>query len=57
MTLLSGQPAANGWYSIDVVLAAGSHSYSFYFEDGRGESAQAPLAGADQRPRGLRPHD
>ncbi|MGB8959515.1 MAG: C1 family peptidase [Candidatus Aminicenantales bacterium] len=48
--LLPGQQAADGLYSTDVVLAAGSHSYAFYFEDGRGESAQAPLAGAISGP-------
>ncbi|MGZ5424744.1 MAG: C1 family peptidase [Candidatus Aminicenantales bacterium] len=45
VNLLSGQQPADGWYSTAVVLAAGPHSYAFYFEDGRGESAQAPLAG------------
>jgi C1A family cysteine protease len=50
LSLLPGQQAADGWYSTDVVLAAGSHSYAFYFEDGRGESAQAPLAGTFSGP-------
>lgn len=45
MTLVSGQQPASGWYQYVTVPAAGSHSYSFYFEDGRGESASAPLAG------------
>lgn len=48
-SLLSGQ-AADGWYTASAVLAAGSHSYAFYFEDGRGESAQAPLAGTFSGP-------
>ena len=46
MTLLSGQPPASGWYEYEAVPAAGSHTYSFYFEDGRGGSAVAPIAGA-----------
>lgn len=49
MSLLSG-PAANGWYSLDLTLAAGSHDYYFNFEDGHGESARAPLAGAADGP-------
>jgi hypothetical protein len=50
MTLVSGQPPANGWYNYVTTLSVGSHSYSFYFEDGRGESALAPLAGAMSGP-------
>ncbi len=50
LSLLAGQQAADGWYSTAAVLAAGSHSYAFYFEDGRGESAQAPLAGTFSGP-------
>jgi hypothetical protein len=50
MGLITGQPAANGWYTLPVTLAAGSHSYAFYFEDGHGESARAPLAGAISGP-------
>jgi C1A family cysteine protease len=49
MSLLSGQPA-DGWYTASAVLVAGPHSYAFYFEDGRGESAKAPLAGATSGP-------
>ncbi len=49
MTLLSGQ-AADGWYTLGLALAAGSHDYYFYFEDGHGESARAPLAGAAAGP-------
>jgi hypothetical protein len=45
MTLVSGQPPANGWYSFETMLAAGSHGHYFYFEDGHGESARTPLAG------------
>jgi C1A family cysteine protease len=45
MSLRSGQAAANGWYDFAMTLAAGSHGHHFYFEDGKGESARAPLAG------------
>jgi C1A family cysteine protease len=41
-----GNSASDGWYRYESTLAAGSHSYSFYFEDGEGGSAKAPLAGA-----------
>jgi hypothetical protein len=44
MALYSGS-AAGGGYSFAMTLAPGSHSYYFYFEDGKGESARAPLAG------------
>ncbi len=50
LSLLPGQQAADGLYATEVVLAAGSHSYAFYFEDGQGESAKAPLAGAISGP-------
>jgi C1A family cysteine protease len=43
-TLFSGT-GANGWYSFAMTLAAGPHAFYFYFEDGKGESARAPLAG------------
>ena len=46
MALVSGQQPANGAYSLDASLTAGSHEYYYYFEDGRGESARAPIAGA-----------
>lgn len=45
LTLQSGQQPSNGYYSTDLVMVAGSHSYSFYFEDGKGESARSPIAG------------
>jgi hypothetical protein len=48
-TLFSGS-AANGWYSYALTLGAGSHAYYFYFEDGHGESARAPLAGETTSP-------
>ncbi len=44
MTLISGQ-AASGWYSYSTLLPTGEHSFHCAFEDGRGESARAPLAG------------
>jgi len=44
MTLFSGQ-AANGWYRYATALPSGEHSFYCAFEDGRGESARAPLAG------------
>jgi hypothetical protein len=47
--LLSGS-AANGWYSYAMTLGAGGHAYYFYFEDGHGESARAPLAGETTGP-------
>lgn len=50
LTLMSGQAPADGWYSTDLALPAGAHSFAFYFEDGRGESARAPLAGAISGP-------
>lgn len=43
-TLFSGT-GANGYYSFAMTLMAGPHAYYFYFEDGKGESARAPLAG------------
>ena len=49
MTLVSGS-AANGGYSFAMTLAAGSHSFYFYFDDGKGESARAPLAGETTGP-------
>ncbi len=50
MTLVSGQMPANGVYSYAMTLALGSHSFYFYFEDGHGESALAPLAGEMRGP-------
>jgi len=50
MSLLAGQQAANGYYSVEFVPVAGSHSYSFYFEDGHGESARSPVAGSFSGP-------
>ncbi len=51
MALLSGT-AANGWYGVDAALTTiGDHGYYFQFEDGHGESARAPLAGAASGPR------
>jgi len=41
-----GNSASDGWYQYETTLAAGSHSYSFFFEDAGGGSAKAPLAGA-----------
>jgi hypothetical protein len=49
LSLLSG-PASNGWYGLDLTMGVGSHSYYFYVEDGHGESARAPLAGAADGP-------
>ena len=50
MTLVSGQPAANGVYSYAMTLTLGGHGFHFYFEDGHGESALWPLAGAMSGP-------
>jgi C1A family cysteine protease len=50
MSLIAGQQAADGWYTVPVALVAGEHSYAFYFEDGKGESARAPLAGTISGP-------
>ena len=50
MNLLAGQQAADGWYTLPVTLNAGGHSYAFYFEDGKGESARTPPAGAISGP-------
>jgi len=44
MTLFSGQ-AASGWYSYATQLPSGEYGFYCAFEDGRGESARAPLAG------------
>jgi len=50
MSLVSGQPPANGVYSYAMTLSLGSHTFYFYFEDGHGESALAPLAGEMRGP-------
>ncbi len=50
MSLVSGQLPANGLYSYAMTLSLGSHSFYFYFEDGHGESALAPLAGEMRGP-------
>jgi hypothetical protein len=49
MALVSGQPA-NGTYRFAGTLPAGAHRVYCYFEDGRGGSARAPLAGAVSLP-------
>lgn len=46
----SSYPAYNGWYYFQTTLAAGTHAYCFYFEDGTGESARHPLAGTYSGP-------
>ena len=50
MSLVSGQMPASGLYSYAMTLSLGSHSFYFYFEDGHGESALAPLAGEMRGP-------
>lgn len=48
---LTGGTAANGWYGLDLALSTlGRHDFYFYFEDGKGEWAREPLAGADGGP-------
>jgi C1A family cysteine protease len=44
MTLYSGS-AANGWYTFSTTLPAGQHYFYCYFEDGRGGTGRAPVAG------------
>jgi len=50
MSLVSGQPPASGWYTYSASLPAGEHAFYFYFEDGRGEAARAPVAGTFASP-------
>lgn len=50
MAFDGGYSASDGWYQFDTGLSAGSHDFSFYFEDGRGESAGAPIVGAMSGP-------
>jgi C1A family cysteine protease len=45
MSLIPGQQPASGWYSYETLLPIGAHVFSCHFEDGRGESARAPIAG------------
>ena len=40
-----GGSATNGWYVYRTTLPRGSYDYYFYFEDGRGGSARAPIVG------------
>ena len=50
MSLLSGQPPANGWYTHTTMLPIGEHDFYCQFADGGGESARAPLAGKIDHP-------
>jgi hypothetical protein len=49
MTLISGS-AENGTYQYSTTLAAGSHNYFFYCEDGQGGSDRAPTSGTSSGP-------
>ena len=49
MTLVVGEPA-NGTYSFACTLPAGRHGFYCQFEDGRGGSVRAPLAGEADGP-------
>jgi C1A family cysteine protease len=46
----SNYPAYNGWYYYQTSLALGTHAFYFQFDDGLGESARHPLAGAFSGP-------
>ncbi len=50
MTLVSGYQPANGMYRFVGGLPVGAHSFYCHFEDGRGESVRAPLAGSESGP-------
>jgi hypothetical protein len=49
MTFFSGDPYS-GDYRFATALPAGPHSFYCYFEDGRGGSARAPVAGVVSQP-------
>ncbi len=50
MSLSSGVAAAGYYAYVTSSLSVGPHNYRFYFEDGHGEKARAPVAGTYSGP-------